>query len=77
MNQDYYHYIMQFHQKQLKIDRVNNALHAMPPYRTPLRKRFLLTMSDALLGLGQWIRPAEFQVSQPQDSAFEIKTGGC
>jgi hypothetical protein len=81
MNQDYYQYIYQIHQEQLEIDRLNSKLHGRSPDDPNLRKRLLLSMSDALLGLGQRIRPAEFQVKvqvgQSPDGTLEIKTGGC
>ncbi len=81
MNQDYYQYIYQIHQEQLEIDRLNSELHGKSPGDPTLRKRLLLSMSDALLGLGQRIRPAEFQVKvqgrQSPDATLEIKTGGC
>ena len=79
MNQDYYHYIHQIHLRQNEIDRVNTSLSGKSPARQSLRNRLQLTMSDALLGMGQRIRPAEFQiqVSQQQEGALEIKAGGC
>ena len=81
MSQDYYRYIHQIHQKQIEIDRINTALSGNSPARKSLRNRLQLSMSDALLGLGQRIRPAEFQVkvqvSQQQESALEIEAGGC
>ena len=81
MNQDYYQYIYHFHEKQLEIDRINAALRGTSPKQTPLRKWFLLSMSDALFGLGRRIRPVEFQVdiqvSQSNEGSLEIKAGGC
>ena len=81
MNQDYYQYISQIHQEQLEVGRLNSELNGRAPVDQPLRKRVLLSMSDALLGLGQRIRPAEFQVqvqvSQSPEGTLEIKTGGC
>lgn len=81
MNQDYYQYIHQIHQKQLEINRLHVGLSSKPPKNPALRKRFLLSMSDALLGLGQRIRPAEFQIQvqvrQAQEGALEINAEGC
>lgn len=81
MNQDYYQYIYQIHQEQLEAGRLNSELNGMSPGEQSLRKRVLLSMSDALLGLGQRIRPAEFQVKvqvgQSPEGTLEIKTGGC
>jgi hypothetical protein len=79
MNQDYYHYIHQIHQRQIEIDRINASLSGKTHARQSLRNRLQLTMSDALLGLGQRIRPAEFQVqvSQQQEGTLEIEAGGC
>ena len=81
MNQDYYQYIYNLHQRQLEIDQINAALNNRSPNNPTLRKRFLLSMSDALLGLGQRIRPAEFQgnvqVRQAHEGALEAKAEGC
>jgi hypothetical protein len=77
MNQDYYHYIHQIHQNQIEIDRINMALSGKSPARQSLRNRLQLYLSDALLGLGQRIRPAEVQVSQQQEGVLEIEAGGC
>ncbi len=81
MNQDYYQYIYQIYQKQLEVNHLHEGLSSRPPNNPTLRKRFLLSMSDALLGLGQRIRPAEFQVrvqvSQANEGALEIKAEGC
>jgi hypothetical protein len=79
MNQDYYHYIHQIHQRQIGIHRINRTLSGKSPERQSLRNRLQLSVSDALLGLGQRIRPAEFQVkvSQQHEGVLEIETGGC
>lgn len=81
MNQDYYQYIYHIHQKQIEIGHLDAKLNSRSPKNPTLRKRFLLSMSDALLGLGQRIRPVEFQVSvqgaQAQEGAMEIKAEGC
>jgi hypothetical protein len=81
MSQDYYQYIYKIHQNQLKIDHLNSELSGRSPRNPTLRKRFLLSISDALLGLGQRIRPAEFQVkvqvSQSAEGSLEINAEGC
>ena len=81
MNQEYYQYIIQIHQKQVEIYHLHKELSNISPHNPTLRKRFLLSMSDLLLGLGQRIRPAEFQVhvqgNQAHESALEIKAEGC
>jgi len=81
MNQDYYQYINQVHQKQLNIYHLHQEMRDFSPKNPTLRKRFLLSTSDALFGLGQRIRPAEFQVhvqvSQTHEGALEIKAEGC
>ena len=81
MNQDYYQYIFQIHQEQVEISHLHKELSNTSSHNPTLRKRFLLSMSDLLLGLGQRIRPAEFQVhvqgSQAHEGALEIKAEGC
>ena len=81
MRQDYYQYIYHLQQKQLEFNQVYVKRDKRATEFPPLRKRFLLSISNALLGIGQRIRPAEFQVkvlsNQANESALEIKAGGC
>ena len=81
MNQDYYQYIHQIHQKQIGISHLHAELSKASPNNPKLRKRVLLYMSDLLLGLGQRIRPVEFQVhvqgGPAQEGTLEIKAEGC
>jgi hypothetical protein len=81
MNQDHYDYIYQIHENQREIAHLNSIVQANSPRYPTFRKRFLLSMSDALLGLGQRIRPAEFRVkiqgNQSPDVALDIKAEGC
>jgi hypothetical protein len=46
-----------------------------------LRERALIYLSDKLLNLGQWIRPADFAVhihgNASHESALEISAKGC
>lgn len=81
MNQDYYDYIHQIHQRQYEIGIIQMDLNEASRENPTLRKRSLLYLSDALLTLGQRIRPAEFrgqiQGTQAQDGKLEIKAEGC
>ena len=81
MNQDYYDYIRQTHQRQFEASLIQRELNAASREYPNLRKRFLLYLSDGLLTLGQRIRPVEFrvqiQVGQAQDGTLEIKAEGC
>ena len=81
MNQDYYNYIVQTHQKQVEISHLHQRLGRPTPDSPNLRKRVLLFSSDLLLGIGQRIRPAEFavQVQGPpsHEGSLEIKSGCC
>ncbi|MFN2211960.1 MAG: hypothetical protein ACK2UE_02710 [Anaerolineales bacterium] len=81
MNQDYYNYIMQIHQKQVKISHLHQGTGRSTSENPNLHKRFLLFTSDLLLGIGQRIRPAEFavQVQAPQshEGALDIESGCC
>ncbi len=81
MNQDYYRYISQIHKQQLQISQQQMGLSRVSPRRSSLRSRFLLSISDVLLGIGQRIRPAEYQVhvhpGGVQDGSLEIEAGGC
>jgi hypothetical protein len=81
MNQDYYNYIIQTHQKQVEISHLHQKPGRPVPDGPNLRKRFLLFSSDLLLGIGQRIRPAEFavQVQAPQshEGSLDINSGCC
>lgn len=81
MNQDYYEYIRQTHERQYKIAIQQKELLALSPYNPTLRSRSRLYLSDLLLTLGQRIRPAEFQVNvqgvQAHEGTLEIKAKGC
>ncbi len=81
MNQVYYDYIRQIHEQQYSISINQRDLKKDSQENPTLRKRSLLFLSDALLSLGQRIRPAEFQVQiqngQAQEGRLEIKTEGC
>jgi hypothetical protein len=81
MNQDYYDYIRQIHQRQYKISIIQMDLNEASRENPTLRKRSLLYLSDVLLTLGQRIRPAEFRVQvqgvQAQEGTLEIKAEGC
>ena len=81
MNQDYYEYIRLIHEGQLKVALQQRELKNLDPDNPTLRKRALLYLSDALLNLGQRIRPAEFEVNvhgaQSQESTLEITAKGC
>jgi hypothetical protein len=81
MNQDYYEYIRQLHEGQLKTAMRHRSLKLLVANNPTLRMRTLLYLSDALLNLGQRIRPAEFEVhvhgEHIQESALEITAKGC
>ncbi len=81
MNQVYYDYIRQIHEQQYELSISLRDLKKASVENPTLRKRSLLFLSDALLSLGQRIRPAEFQVQsqngQAQDGRLEIKAEGC
>jgi len=81
MNQDYYDYIRQTNQRQFEASLIQMELNEATRENPTLRKRSLLYLSDALLTLGQRIRPAEFrvqvQVGQAQEGTFEINAEGC
>jgi hypothetical protein len=81
MNQDYYQYIVRMHQKQLEISRINTALSNISTDRPALLSRTLLFISDALLILGQRIRPTglvgRYEVLRANDGTFEAKAKGC
>lgn len=81
MNQDYYDYIRQTHQRQFEESLIQMELNEASRENPTLRKRSLLYLSDVLLTLGQRIRPAEFRVQvqelQAQEGTLEIKAEGC
>lgn len=81
MNQNYYDYIRQTHQRQFEASLIQRELNDASRENLNLRKRSLLYLSDGLLTLGQRIRPVEFreqnQVRQVQDGILEIKAEGC
>jgi hypothetical protein len=81
MNQEYYRYISQIHKQQLQISQRQMELSRVSPLHPNLRSRFLLTVSDVLLGIGQRIRPAGYQVyvhpGGVQEGSLEIEAGGC
>ena len=81
MNQDYYRYIYRIHQKQVEINHLQQKVSQTTSRNPTLRMRFLLHASDLLLGVGQWIRPAEFRVhvhgGRAHEGSLEIKAGGC
>jgi hypothetical protein len=81
MNQDYYDHIRQIHQKQFEISITQMELENASQEKSTLRQRSLLYLSDALLSLGQRVRPVEFreqiQGGQAQDGKLEIKAEGC
>ncbi len=81
MNQDYYNYIRQTHQRQFEASLIQRELYDASREYPNLRQRSLLYLSDGLLTLGQRIRPVEFrvqnQVGQAQDGTLEIKAEGC
>lgn len=61
MNQDYYDYIRQTHQRQFEASLIQMELNNASKENPTLRKRSLLYLSDGLLTLGQRIRPVEFK----------------
>ena len=81
MNQEYYQYIARIHQKQLELSHINTALSKISPERPSLLPRTRLFISDALLLLGQRIRPSGFkgryEVLQTKEGVFEAKVKGC
>ncbi len=81
MNQDYYDYIRQTHQRQFEASLIQMELNDASKENPTLRKRSLLYLSDGLLTLGQRIRPAEFRVhiqeGRARDGTLEIKAEGC
>ena len=81
MNQDYYEYIWQMHERQYKIALEQRELQVSSPDNPTLRSRSLLYLSDLLLTLGQRIRPAEFRADihgvQAHEGTLEIKAKGC
>jgi hypothetical protein len=81
VNQDFYEYIQQIHQKQSEYYFQQMKLRSISKKNPTRRQRYRLYLSDVLLNLGQRIRPAEFsvQVSGPQanDGTLEIKAEGC
>jgi hypothetical protein len=81
MKQEYYRYIHELHLKQVEKNHLLTSINKRATGQPALRKRFLLAMSDTLLGLGQRIRPAEFQVQvhagHSHENVLEIKAGGC
>lgn len=81
MNQDYYEYIRQTHERQYKIALQQRELLVSSPENHTLRSRSLLYLSDLLLTLGQRVRPAEFRVDvhgvQAHEGTLEIKAKGC
>ena len=81
MNQEYYKHIRQIHQQQLETSVAQMELKKASKEIPTLRQRSQLYLSDALLSLGQRIRPAEFRVKvqsgQAQDGRLEINAGGC
>lgn len=81
MNQHYYDYIRQIHQRQYEISLIQMELKKASQENPTLRKRSLLYLSDALLNLGQRIRPTEFRVQiqgmPAQDGKLEINAKGC
>lgn len=81
MNQEYYDYIRQIHQRQYEFSVIQMELKRAFQANPTLRKRSLLYLSDALINLGQKIRPAEFQAqiqgTQAQEGKLEINAKGC
>jgi hypothetical protein len=81
MNQDYYEFIRQMHQKQYQVYLLQMELKKTSRVNPTLRKRSQLYLSDLLLNIGQRIRPTEFKVhihpGQPHDGTLEIKAEGC
>ena len=81
MNQVYYDYIRETHQRQFDAGLITMELNEASRENPTLRKRSLLYLSDVLLTLGQRIRPAEFRVQvqgvQVQEGTLEIKVEGC
>ena len=81
MNQVYYDYIRETHQRQFDACLIQMELNEASRENPTLRKRSLLYLSDVLLTLGQRIRPAEFRVQvqgvQVQEGTLEIKAEGC
>ena len=81
MNQDYYEYIRQTHERQYKNALEQRELLVSSPEKQTLHSRSLLYLSDLLLTLGQRIRPTEFRVDvqsvQSHEGALEIKAKGC
>jgi hypothetical protein len=81
MKQEYYRYIHELHLEQIEKNQLLTSIRKRSSSKPALRKRFLLAMSDSLLGLGQRIRPAEFQVQvhagHSHENVLEIKPEGC
>ena len=81
MNQDYYEYIHQLHRKQKEHYLQQMELNGTSRVNPTRRQRYQLYLSDALLSLGQRIRPDEFRVqvsgTSAADGTLEIKAEGC
>ncbi len=78
---DQYHSDISHQMHQYQVHLLQMELKKISQENPTLRKRSLLYLSDALLNLGQRIRPAEFQVhihaGQAHGGTLEIKAEGC
>jgi hypothetical protein len=61
MNEIFYDHIRQQNERLLRTVQMEKELQALRPEQISLRARLLLYTSDALLGLGQRIRPKELR----------------